>query len=339
MTPEKKNLTRLYQVFAAKLVLEVFGGGGAIWGFSEVCTLRNPETQEHWRFNALVVAFLFFCRFLLNIKDFIGEMNGRPNTIDKTKSWKRFIQIFAGRLVLEVFGGGGAIWGFSEAATLRIPETQEFWRLNAAVGGFIFFIRWLMQCRDYITEMNGKSLTFDYDEKTLARGIHIFSAKMVLQVWGGGGAIWGFFEAATFRVPETQEFWRFNALTVGFIFFIRWFSQIKDFKLEAKYGNSTLSMNSSQWIRLFQIFGAKLVLEVFGGGGAIWGFSEAATLRVPETQEFWRFNALTVGFIFFIRFALQIIDYVTEIKENSLTEESLENGVHETTNLVPASYE
>jgi len=44
----KTNYHHMVQTFLAKIVLEVFGGGGAIWGFSEVITFRNPSTQEVW---------------------------------------------------------------------------------------------------------------------------------------------------------------------------------------------------------------------------------------------------------------------------------------------------
>ncbi|KAL7532542.1 hypothetical protein ACHAXR_004693 [Thalassiosira sp. AJA248-18] len=70
--------------------------------------------------------------------------------------------------------------------------------------------------------------------------------------------------------------------------------------------------NSDKLLRLCQIFSAKLVLEVFGGAGAIWGFSEAVGLRVSSTIWFWRPCALTVGAIFFGRWLLQIQDYVLE---------------------------
>lgn len=50
--------------FVPKFILEVLGGAGAIWGFSEACGLRRPETVSFWRPAALVVGFLFFLRFL-----------------------------------------------------------------------------------------------------------------------------------------------------------------------------------------------------------------------------------------------------------------------------------
>mmetsp|Transcript_6995 Transcript_6995/g.10480 ORF Transcript_6995/g.10480 Transcript_6995/m.10480 type:complete len:102 (-) Transcript_6995:44-349(-) len=72
--------------------------------------------------------------------------------------------------------------------------------------------------------------------------------------------------------------------------------------------------NSDKQLRLYQIFSAKLVLEVFGGAGAIWGFSEAVGLRVPSTVWFWRPCALTFGAIFFVRWLMQIQDHIADEK-------------------------
>lgn len=325
------SYSRLYQIFSAKLVLEVFGGGGAIWGFSEVCTFRRPETQEFWRHVALTVASIFFCRFILQIRDFIGEIHGIKNTIDDQKSWTRFFQIFAGRIVLEVFGGGGAIWGFSEAATLRNHETQEFWRYNAKVVAFIFFCRFLLQCNDYLKDMNGDNFIFDLPmkRKDIVRFVQVFSATMILQVFGGGGAVWGFSEVLTLRRPETQELWRTIALIMAAIFFARWLIQAQDFVLEAKYGDNYVKHDQKTWVRMLQVFSASMVLEVWGGGGAIWGFSEASGLRVPTTQEDWRLRAQVVGFIFFVRWCLQLISYVKEIKGKPDVDKMLEEAVHQ----------
>jgi len=95
----------------------------------------------------------------------------------------RFAQIFSARLVLEVFGGGGAIWGFSEVITFRNPATQELWRFNAQVAGFIFFFRWLLQISDYMKKQTN-------DEASITRLFQIFTARLVLEVFGGAGAIW-----------------------------------------------------------------------------------------------------------------------------------------------------
>ena len=290
---------------------------------------------------------------LLLIDDDEEEINGSSNTMDVEKSLHRFLQIFAAKLVLEVFGGGGAIWGFSEALTLRNPKTQEFWRYNALVVAAIFFVRFLLQCHDYLSEMSGKYSPLYDEKKGIVRGLQIFSAKIVLEVFGAAGAIWGFSEVLTLRRPETQEFWRLIALVVGFIFFIRFISQIVDFALETKYGESSVKMSGAQWVRLFQIFSAKLVLEVFGGGGAIWGFSEVVTLRNDETIGTWRICALISATIFFIRWIVQITDYVCEIKKANMKSqifeinddlvfieestgdaENIENGVNESSPLM-----
>ena len=60
----------LLQEFVAKLVLEVFGGGGAMWGFSEVCGLRTkrPESIHFWRSVSITVAALFCLRWLQQIR-------------------------------------------------------------------------------------------------------------------------------------------------------------------------------------------------------------------------------------------------------------------------------
>lgn len=71
-------------------------------------------------------------------------------------------QTFSAKLVLEVFGGGGAIWGFSEAVGLRNPSTVWFWRPCALFVGMIFFARWIMQVQEYLDEMsNDKRGTYE----------------------------------------------------------------------------------------------------------------------------------------------------------------------------------
>ena len=49
---------------AVKLILEVFGAAGAVWGASEVVTLRNKDTQEEWRYISLAIGILFFIRYI-----------------------------------------------------------------------------------------------------------------------------------------------------------------------------------------------------------------------------------------------------------------------------------
>ena len=63
----------LYEL-TVKLILEVFGASGAIWGFTEVLKLRNSNTQEFWRYIALTIGILFFIRFIFSVKKLHHEI-------------------------------------------------------------------------------------------------------------------------------------------------------------------------------------------------------------------------------------------------------------------------
>ena len=54
----------------------------------------------------------------------------------------------------------------------------------------------------------------------------------------------------------------------------------------------------------------KLVLEVFGAGGAVWGFSELVYLRTKENSHIWQPVAIGVGVLFFMRWALYIVQHL-----------------------------
>mmetsp|Transcript_628 Transcript_628/g.1014 ORF Transcript_628/g.1014 Transcript_628/m.1014 type:complete len:199 (+) Transcript_628:77-673(+) len=146
-------ITDVLRIFSAKLVLEVFGGAGAIWGFSEAVGLRTHFTVWFWRPTALIIGAIFFARWILQIIDFINESKGQikvNSRFTNVQLVKDVLRVFSAKLVLEVFGGAGAIWGFSEAVTLRNPHTVWFWRPTALVVGAIFFARWMLQMKDFI---------------------------------------------------------------------------------------------------------------------------------------------------------------------------------------------
>lgn len=62
--------------------------------------------------------------------------------------------------------------------------------MNAFIFAAIFAVRWLMQIRDHLIKVGGSKINLH--EGTVRRLLQIFSARLVLEVWGGGGAIWGF---------------------------------------------------------------------------------------------------------------------------------------------------
>mmetsp|Transcript_30213 Transcript_30213/g.46263 ORF Transcript_30213/g.46263 Transcript_30213/m.46263 type:complete len:257 (-) Transcript_30213:55-825(-) len=227
--------------------------------------------------------------------------------MNKSVSITEGLHIIIARLVLEVFGGGGAIWGFSEVLTLRNPETVELWRSIAQIGACVFFLRYLLQIFDMIRSKDVSK------ERTPLRFIATFVPKLVLEVFGAGGAIWGFSEVATVRYSETIPFWRTWALIVATVFLFRYMCQARDFIREIRGLPTTSLEGMDPWLRFYQIFLAKLVLEVFGGAGAIWGFSEIMTWRNPETQGFWRLNALIACACFYIRFLVEMKEYVIDV--------------------------
>jgi hypothetical protein len=76
-------------------------------------------------------------------------------------------------------------------------------------------------------------------------------------------------------------------------------------------GNSFINfyMTTNEILDMIRIFLPKIVLELFGSAGAIWGFFEAVGLRTPATVWFWRPVSLAVGGLFLQRYCLQIIDH------------------------------
>ena len=73
---------------------------------------------------------------------------------EKREKILHMLHIFTSDLILQVFGGAGAIWGFSEVIGLRTPETVWFWRPVASFVGAVFFARWIVQLDAHIKEEN-----------------------------------------------------------------------------------------------------------------------------------------------------------------------------------------
>ncbi|KAL7565036.1 hypothetical protein ACA910_020747 [Epithemia clementina (nom. ined.)] len=221
------------------------------------------------------------------------------------------LQTFLARLVLEVLGGGGAIWGPAEVLTFRNSDTTEYWQNKARIGSVLFAVRFVLQCAAYARKYNGHHQRHNCnDEKTILRAFQMFSAKLVLDVFGSIGAIWAFAECTTLRNSQTQEFWRITAVAVGIIFLFRFMSQLHGYLQEMRGKPPSILTTSNSMTRLCQVFSAKFVLEVFGGVGAIWGFADYMTWRNEDTIVTWRINALSVGFLFFIRYAYEMNEYI-----------------------------
>ena len=175
----------LLRTFLTKLVLEVLGGGGAIWGPSEVFTLRNPDTEEFWRNKALLVASILAARLVLHMIHVIVPYYEQRD--DKTIL--RLGQMFLVKFVLDVMGSIGAIWGVAECLTIRNNQNNNYWRISALTVGAIFFVRFLLQIGNYVKEMNGKIVSTTHVvvvPNPMARFYKIFATKLVDEVFGAG---------------------------------------------------------------------------------------------------------------------------------------------------------
>ena len=73
------SLINILYLSVVKLILEVFGASGAVWGFAEVLTLRNSDTVEFWRWICLGIAFIFFIRYCVVMFLLIKKSNDNTN--------------------------------------------------------------------------------------------------------------------------------------------------------------------------------------------------------------------------------------------------------------------
>lgn len=234
-----------FQVFVAKLVLEVCGAAGAIWGCSEFLTLRTPENSDSWRIVSLTVFGIFLVRFWWHAKHHLEHEREFPPIKLKHRRLHKvsFSQIFSAKLVLELLGAAGAIWGPSDALTLRTAENIEKWRIVSCVALGLAGLRWVLQiftyCLCFVPFMK-KQPNFT---KILA-WCEVLFVRFLLVVLGAIGAVWGFSEIVTLRTPETNYIWRPVSLVFGAIFFVRWILQTIEYGL-GLWDEDTNSMHNS----------------------------------------------------------------------------------------------
>ena len=76
---------------------------------------------------------------------------------------------------------------------------------------------------------------------------------------------------------------------------------LQDGEKESRKLNSVLNrfvFSLFAWVALF----LRIVLEVIGGAGAIWGGAEVFGLRTHENRELWRWISIAIGALCFLRF-------------------------------------
>eukprot|EP00984_Skeletonema_dohrnii_P038360 scaffold41499_cov150-Skeletonema_dohrnii-CCMP3373.AAC.1 len=114
---------RFYDAFIATFILEVLGAAGAVWGASEIATLRNPETNDRWRIIASVVGIIFLFRWILHLRAFIQSENASPITV-KNDDEVKDLDAEIGDLVLNE----------STSTEVSVGTNEEYPILNEAIS-------------------------------------------------------------------------------------------------------------------------------------------------------------------------------------------------------------
>ena len=70
------TILRWNEALVVALILEVFGAVGACWGFSEIVTLRHPETNAFWQGWSTAFGLIFLLRWIIHLINFIKSERG-----------------------------------------------------------------------------------------------------------------------------------------------------------------------------------------------------------------------------------------------------------------------
>lgn len=91
----------------------------------------------------------------------------RPVKDDLVVLFFRLAAVFLPKLILEVLGSAGAIWGCSEAIGLRSATNVWFWRPVALSIGLMFLVRWLVEMRRFLDVRRHQELVGEADALVL----------------------------------------------------------------------------------------------------------------------------------------------------------------------------
>lgn len=243
------------RIYGAKFLLEVCGASGAVWGMSEIMWLRTTENSSTvWRPMAMTIFVAFAVRWYWHAKHYLERhQEFPPIKLHHRRLHKLpFVQIFGTKLLLEVCGAAGAIWGSSEVLFLRTLWNREEWRMTSIGVFLVFFVRWMILVFHYclyFTSPWWEAVQNSNVLNTMIIWTELLAVKFVLEVLGAAGAVWGFAEVLTFRTDETLGVWRPIAMAVGLLFAIRWLARIGSvvchgFRDSAKEDVSNLESNS-----------------------------------------------------------------------------------------------
>lgn len=265
-----------------RFVLEVAGASGAVWGSSEVMKHRHEVDNVYWRKAAYIVAGFALSMYLMehvakrlisteevvHLVPVESDQENQLSALAVSLSGSKKAGIIVGgvlgtvlRLILEVGGATGAVWGSSEVFGLRDESNSETWRKVASGARYFAFAMLLIE---YAV---GRPVIIPEQEKTLFSGF-------LLGKKNPSGAIKALCQNASAEsVADTS----------------------------LPYVSAVVASGVAVGFLL------RFVLEVMGASGAIWGNSEIFDIRHDShNKSASRMTAMVVGAFSFLKFSIEI---------------------------------
>lgn len=223
-------------------VLEVLGGAGAVWGSSELFCVRAGPNNDSWRVICDIVGGLCLVRwFLLYVLQWKVSVEAQPFDV-------------LAKFLLQVLGGAGAVWGFTEILGVRTnypPDCHDPFKYNGIGSAWgpgyatcqntykqwrfitMFFFYWFFLWWQDIHLLFLRALPFKGRE--IVKRFCVIFSTFILQVIGAAGAVWGVAEVfgsqghslrlgwgQTHFGQETYDYWRYWAAVTFLLFLVRW---------------------------------------------------------------------------------------------------------------------
>jgi hypothetical protein len=139
---------------ATAFLLEVLGGAGAVWGFAEISGFRThfncADTYPFWRTTTCCILFLFLIRYVIKYQYKCCY------TEEFVSSNIMVVERIVSSFILEVIGGVGAVWAFSEIFYLR----QGWSDVHFGQPSFMWWRYWVMQGYFYFVCACGFQMEF-----------------------------------------------------------------------------------------------------------------------------------------------------------------------------------
>lgn len=121
-------------------ILQVLGAAGSIWGASDLLDLRNQSTSYPWKVTATIAGFLALPFWFQQA--YCGDSSHKANTFSFATILTKVTRVLV-ELIQQVLGSGSAIWGISEAMSLRPSpisnEIFDYIAIGFMVAGLIIF--------------------------------------------------------------------------------------------------------------------------------------------------------------------------------------------------------